>query len=564
MIPREVIEEIKKRLDIVEIISEYVSLERVGSNYRALCPFHSETRPSFYVNPKLQLYHCFGCGAKGDVIKFVQDIENISFYEALEKLAVRAGVDLSPYTEKKSEYAIYTAFHEELKREYQKALGNSKEAMEYIEKRGLSVEDLEKYELGYSPPNSRLPIKVARRMNLSLDKVLQYGLAFRTGEGLRDAFENRIIFPIKNESGSTIAFGGRLLGEGEPKYVNSRDTKYFSKSRVLFMMDRAKKAIKANDLVIVTEGYMDALAFHRAGFENTVAVLGTALTRYNAMKISSMTHNVVLAFDSDDSGRKAALKSLELLISMDFEVLVVDYHPYKDGDEVFSNEGRSGLERVLENAMRSEEFIVKTVSSRFDLSVPAGVEKCARTLGMWIDKFRKMGKSTRAREILKIGAKEVGLDVLDFERMTGSATSETVEKRFEGFGPEEEIAYLYVNYEDMREDILEAVSEVEDILSERLREFLSLVSQGDLNHSFERMSKETGDWIFHVLRDVPPPSDPKKAFEDALGRLKILKLKKRLKEIDERIYGDIDQEEKSILLNARMEIVRRMKSLQGR
>ncbi len=564
MIPRDVIEEIKKRLDIVEIVSEYLSLERVGSNYRALCPFHTETRPSFYVNPKLQMYHCFGCGAKGDVIKFVQDMEGISFYEALEKLAKRAGVDLSPYTTGRSEYSVYVSLHEEIMKEYREELRRSSEALDYLLKRGLSEDDIDRFELGFSPQGSDVPLRVAKRMNLKVDRLLRYGVVYRSKGGFRDAFEGRIIFPIKNDSGYTIAFGGRLLGEGEPKYVNSRDTKYFSKSKVLFMVDRAKKPARANDLMIVTEGYMDALAFHRAGFENTVAVLGVALTRYHAMKISSLTHNVVLAFDSDDSGIKAALKSIDLLIDMGFEVLVVDFKPHKDADELFKEEGVRGIERVLEASMRSEEFIARALARDFDVSIPAGVEKYARALKRWVEKLRNSGRVSRAGELLRVGAEIANLNVIDMEKLVGSSSGKRVEKKSEGFGPEEELVYLYVNYEDLRERIHEALSDLEEILSGRMREFMEVVTREGLNASFDKVSKDTGDWIFNVLRDVPPPSKPEKALEDALVRLELLKLKKRLEEIDEKINEGLSEEEKPILLNARMEIVRRMKSLRGR
>ena len=561
MIPKNIVEEIKSRLDIVDVISEYINLERVGQYYRALCPFHTETRPSFYVSPKLQRYKCFGCGASGDVIKFVQEMENISFYEALEKLSKKAGIDLSKYskTAAKSGYAIYTSFYEKLKDLYKKELLKNKKSLTYLkDKRKLSEEEILKFEFGYSPPNSKLPITVAKELNFSLEMLMRTGVVFRTAKGVKDIFEDRIIIPIKNESGNTIAFGGRILDEGEPKYINSKDTKYFSKSRTLFLLDIAKGYIRRVDMVIVTEGYFDAIALHRAGFENTVAVLGTALTQQHAMRLSNLSKNIILAFDSDEAGKRAAIRSIEVLLSRGFDILVVDYGDYKDADSLYTKEGKEGIERVFEKAKSFEQFIVDYYKERYDLSTPSGVERFANAIGEWGKRISSYTSSVRVEALTKYASDASGLSQKDLERFVRSPFI-AVQKNRKKIGLNEEIAFLFFNFEDVREDILDLPR---DILGDCLKEILdSYENTNNLNQTMENLSKECGDWIFNVLKDMPPPSDYQKVLKDIKRRLELKKLTKRLKEIDTRL-NSATEEEKPVLLQARMDIVRKMKSLQ--
>ncbi len=561
MIPKNVIEEIKNRLDIVDVISEYINLERVGQYYRALCPFHTETRPSFYVSPKLQRYKCFGCGASGDIIKFVQEMENISFYEALEKLAKKAGIDLSKYskTSSKSEYSIYTAFYEKLKDLYKKELLKNEKALIYLkEKRKLPEEDIVRFEFGYSPADSKLPIVVAKELNLSLEMLMRTGVVFRTAKGVRDIFENRIVIPIKNESGNTIAFGGRILDEGEPKYINSKDTKYFSKSRTLFLLDAAKNYIRKLDMVIVTEGYFDAIALHRAGLENTVAVLGTALTLQHAMRLSNLSKNIILAFDSDEAGKRAAIRSIDVLLSRGFDILVVDYGDYKDADSLYTKEGKDGIERVFEKAISFEQFIVDYYKERYDLSTPSGVERFANAIGEWGKRIASHASSVRVEALVKYASDVSGLSQKDLEKFVRSPSVSIHEVR-KKIGINEEIAFLFFNYEDVRKEILDLPR---DILGNCLKEILNgYESTKDLNQTMENLSKECGDWIFNVLKDTPLPSDYQKVLKDIKRRLELKKLTKRLKEIDMHLNSAAD-EEKRVLLRARMDIVRKMKSLQ--
>ncbi len=561
MIPREVIEEIKSRLDIVDVISEYINLERVGQYYRALCPFHTETRPSFYVSPKLQRYKCFGCGASGDVIKFVQEMENISFYEAVEKLAKRVGIDVSKYMKGsgRSDYSEYVSFHETLKELYRESLRKSKEALDYLkESRGFSEEDIVRFEMGFSPKNSGFPLRVAEKLSVPESKLLKMGCVTKTREGFRDIFEGRIVLPIKNESGHTVAFGGRVIGEGEPKYLNSRDTRYFSKSRILFLLDVAKPKIRSLDFVIVTEGYFDAIAFHKAGFENTVAVLGTALTQHHSSRLSTITKSVVLAFDSDESGMRAMLRSLETLLARGFDVLVVDYGDYKDADETYQKLGKKGLEEALEKAIPYEKFIVEYFSKAFDLSTPSGLEKFARAISGWGKTIASLIGGARVRSLIRYASEKSGLEERDIERFIKAKTNVTISKG-SSLGVEEVLAFLFFNNEELRDEI---AGIDEEFLGSKMKEIIKLYREtGDLNKVVDELSKDTEDWIFSVLKDTPPPSNAKKALDDIKRKLKIQKLKERIKEIDD-MLNEVNGEEKRVLLQARMEVLKEMQALQ--
>ncbi len=556
MVPKEIIEEIKSHLDIVEVVSEYINLERVGRYYRALCPFHTETRPSFYVSPDLQRYKCFGCGASGDAIKFVQEMENISFYEALEKLARRVGIDISRYRSEGSEYLKYTSFLKELSREYEKAFWESDNAKNYMRDRGFSNEEIEEFEIGYSPVGSDIPKIVADRLGLSVDDISRFGVVSVSGENVKDIFEGRVVFPIKNESGDVIAFGGRVIGDEEPKYINSRDTKYFSKSRVLFLLDRAKKVIKSVDVAIIVEGYMDAFALHRSELRNSVAVLGTTLTSQHASRLSGLTRNVVLAFDSDDAGAKAALRSLSTLLPRGFDILVVRW-PQKDADDTLKSFGKEGIEEAIRNAVPYEEFVVENIAKSFDLSKASGLEKFARSIGEWASRIERFGSTVRARALIEKAAEFSGLSPKDMERFVRGEPLDYGETK--KFGPEDVILFIFFNNEDLRSEIL---SIDRDLFSERFREILdSYEQEGDLNRALEKVSNEIGDWVFEVLKDLPHSGNPKKVLSDAVKRLEVAKLKKRLSEID-RMISDADESERRILLKARMDVVRKIKTLE--
>jgi len=563
VIPREVIEEIKEKVDIVEVISEYVNLTRVGSSYRALCPFHSETNPSFYVHPGLKIYHCFGCGASGDVIKFLQEMEGISFQEALERLAKRAGIDLSLYrTEGTSEYGKYICLYEETWKRYVKELEKSKEAKDYLKSRGFSEEDIAKFGFGYVPKRSSISIEVAEGMNIIPEELVRYGIALKKGDRFVDRFEGRIVVPIKNDSGHIVAFGGRALGNEEPKYLNSPETRYFSKKKILFLFDEAKKVAKEVGFFVITEGYFDALAFRRDGIPTAVAVLGASLSREAILKLSAYSKNVILCFDNDRAGFRATLKSLEDLLEYEFNVLVATPSPYKDPDELFQKEGEGSLKKMLKNSRSFEYFLVTAGEVFFDKNSPAGVRSYLSFLKGWVQRMRKKGYLKHVENLVKEASASLQIpenQILNFFESEKSNTmlvhgSRSSKVYDEGRG----LAYLFLTYEDLRGKILELDLEV--LEDENAKEFFKRVSSDeDLSEAIENFPKELKDWVFETIESIPPPKDPEKFLADLSEKLKIRRIERRIAEIDEMIKKVSNDEERRLLLSMKLDLLRKIK-----
>ncbi len=550
MIPKDIIEKIKEKNDIVEVISEYVNLQKVGSNYRGLCPFHLETSPSFYVSPTKNIYHCFGCGASGDVIKFVQQIENISYTEAIKKLGERVGITVN-FTEEDETRNLYYSFYKQLHQEYIAVLGKSPNIVDYLKKRGFNEREISLYEFGFSPSNSQLPQKVAQRLQISKEMLEKFGF------GHSDPFSGRVIIPIKDDYGRVIAFGGRVVGDGVPKYLNSQDTLMFKKTSTLFMLDSAKEYIKEIDYVIICEGYFDALAFHRAGIKNAVATLGTALTKSHIYKLKKYTNNVILAFDSDSAGIKATLRNIETLLSEKFNVVVANFSKGKDADEVYFKFGSNGLLEALDNSESSEIFVVNVLAREYDLSNPNGVNTFLRNLAKWknVFEFNPTALDNFYKRIASLLNSEKEVIKSRFSTITADSGKSTIynaqieERKVKIPKTEDYLVYIYFNYPDL----FKTLDFSPDILEGKAREFFLIAK--DLNVSLEQLSKDMGSFVKECLEKIDIEVD-EKVLENIKKDLQIRKIEKRIAEIDELIKKSVSTDERNILLNARMELVK--------
>ncbi len=313
-----VIDEIKERLDIVDVISSYIPLQKAGRNFRAVCPFHHEKTPSFYVFPDRGSWHCFGaCGTGGDVITFVQKKENLDFREALEVLARRAGVDLERERNPQVASLLNTLreINELAASFYQHQLLNTPEgavARAYVERRQFTPETTATFRLGYAPNHWDSMVNYLRSRNITPDQMETAGLVVRRDDGgVYDRFRHRLVIPIRDSQGRVIGFGGRILEAGEPKYLNTSQTPLFDKSSVIFALDQAKRAISSGDQTVIVEGYMDVISAHQAGFKNVVAAMGTAVTAHHLQRLSRYTRNFVFALDADAAGMSATLRSIQ-------------------------------------------------------------------------------------------------------------------------------------------------------------------------------------------------------------------------------------------------------------
>ena len=375
----ELIEEVRTRNDIVDVISGYVKLQKKGSSYFGLCPFHNEKSPSFSVSRQKQMYYCFGCGAGGNVFTFLMEYENFSFVEAVKYLADRAGVELPEmeYSKEAKEKADLKAlileinklaakyFYVQLKSER----GNA--AYTYLKDRQLSDKTITAFGLGYSNKFSDDLYKYLRSKGYSEELIRHAGL-ISTDErhGVYDKFWNRVMFPIMDVNSRVIGFGGRVMGDAKPKYLNSPETLVFDKSRNLYGLNRARTSRKP--YFLLCEGYMDVIALHQAGFTNAVASLGTALTPGHASLIRRYVQEVYLTYDSDDAGTRAALRAVPILREAGISAKVIRMDPYKDPDEFIKNLGAEEYEKRIREARNGFMFTLEVLARGYDMNSPEG------------------------------------------------------------------------------------------------------------------------------------------------------------------------------------------------
>lgn len=352
------VEEVKARLDIVEHISDYVQLKKAGHNYRGLCPFHPEKTPSFMVSRDKQIFHCFGCGAGGDIIGFTMKQEGLTFPEALRLLAKKAGVELAFDPKAQGEREALKAVQAEALRYYRAALEGSREARAYLKGRGVTGATSKAFSLGYAPKGWQGLREHLKGKGYKDPLLLKSGLFASGNKGIYDTFRDRIMFPIFDLHGEAVAFGGRVMGEGQPKYLNSSDTPLFKKGDTLYALEKAKEEIRKNEKAVVVEGYMDAIMCHQAGIANTVAPLGTALTAGHLRRLSRYANALVLVFDGDQAGLAAARRSLPLVFEHEMKAELLALPKGEDPDSLLRKKGSEHFASLLGRAGSPVEFIL--------------------------------------------------------------------------------------------------------------------------------------------------------------------------------------------------------------
>ena len=397
--PDEIIEEVRLNSDIVDVVGQVVKLKRSGSGFKGLCPFHNEKTPSFSVVPSKQIYHCFGCGAGGDVFSFLMEYDNLTFSEAVKTLADRAGITL-PEVSVSEENRIR-------QREKDRVLSVLKDAaffyyknlrspdgksgMEYFAGRGLKPEIMRSFGLGYAGKHNDV-CAFLKEKGYSDSEINAAGLVYTDEKrGIRDRFFNRVMFPIMDVGNHVIGFGGRVLGDGEPKYLNSPETVVFDKSRNLYGLNEARKSRKG--YLIACEGYMDVISLHQAGFTEAVASLGTAFTGEHAKILRRYTEDVRLTYDSDTAGVRAALRAIPILKSAGINARIIHLEPYKDPDEFIKALGRDEFQKRIDSAEQSLSFEIHVMQRDHDLSDPGErtlfQQKMARRLSLVDDELER-------------------------------------------------------------------------------------------------------------------------------------------------------------------------------
>ncbi|MCZ6602439.1 MAG: DNA primase [Planctomycetota bacterium] len=385
-IPEAKVLEVKEASDIADVISTRLPLSRAGSNLKALCPFHEEKTPSFIVSPQRQTYHCFGCGAGGDVYTFLMSHDQLDFPGAVRFLADRVGIVVE---EEKKEDQLGYRLVEFARKFYEQSLwktGEGETARRYLKGRGITEETAKRFDIGYSPAGGRALTDLARQRGLPLPAMEEIGLCLRRDGDHRDRFRRRLMFPISDDRGRTVGFGGRILGEGEPKYLNSPEGPLFSKRKLLYGAHLAREAIRKDGRAIVVEGYTDAILAHQEGVTAVVGCLGTAFTPRQAALIRRFSRQVVLVYDPDSAGVAASERGLDVLLSHGLDVSVAHLPKGKDPFDFLREQGGDAFRQIVSEAEDFFEFKLRSARARHDLRTTRGEAEAAREVMSMVDK----------------------------------------------------------------------------------------------------------------------------------------------------------------------------------
>ena len=558
MYASEVIDEVVSRSDIVDIISGYIKLKKNGSSYVGLCPFHNEKSPSFSVSPGKQLYHCFGCGVGGNVITFVMEYENYTFLEAVKYLADKAGMQLpeTSYSEEEKKNRdlkaklleinkiAATYYYHQLKAE------NGKIGLSYLQKRGLSDTTINRFGLGYARQTGNALYQYLKSKGYD-DALLKETGLFTYERGIHDKFWNRVMFPIMDINNKVIGFGGRVMGDAKPKYLNSPETKLFDKSRNLYGLNAARISRKSN--MIICEGYMDVISMHQAGFTNAVASLGTALTSGHASLLKRYTQEVLLLYDSDDAGVRAALRAIPILREAGVSSRVVNLKPHKDPDEFIKALGAEEFEKRLEQAMDSFMFRVHMAEREFPMEEPQGqnrfFERCAQML---LELSDELERNLYIEAIVK-DYRSSGISVENLKKrvgalaMKGTPAEQRIQPKPVGAGQQKKkesaaekaqklmLTWL-VTYPGIF-DTVEKYIQPSDFVVPLYRQVAEMLYQqhrdGDVNPArlmnafIDSEEQREVSSLFNATIHLETPEEQNRAFSDAVIRIKDESLKER-------------------------------------
>ncbi len=414
-IPDGIIDTIRSQTDIISLISGYFPLKRMGNSYKAICPFHQEKTPSFVVSASKQIFHCFGCGAGGDAIHFLMKYETLNFYEAVKKLAGQLNIELPASSDNKENNEIdriksIVATAESF---YNRILIDPKQGktgLDYFYSRKITDNTIEEFNLGYAPDKWDTLMTAAQKKGYTQEELVKSGMIIfnRDKNNYYDRFRNRVLFPIHNSSGAVIGFGGRVLDDGLPKYINSPENTLFNKSKNLYGLDKSKKFIIQEKQVIIFEGYMDFLRAYQEGVKNIVATLGTALTKDHALILKRFTNNILMIFDSDQAGISAAIRSIEIFLSLDFNIKLASVKNAKDPDEFIQKFGAQEFKNyIAKNAVDFFDYKINLLSSQ---EYPSQEEKKTQIASVMFETLDVIENNILKNEYLKKLSKILDID----------------------------------------------------------------------------------------------------------------------------------------------------------
>lgn len=544
----ELIEEVRSKNDIVDVISSYVKLQKKGSSYFGLCPFHNEKSPSFSVSRQKQMYYCFGCGAGGNVFTFLMEYENYSFLEALKYLADRAGVELprqelsKEARERADTKAILLEINKAAARYFYIQLKErqGERALAYLKGRQLGDDTIRAFGLGYANKYSDDLYRYLKGQGYQDDMIAKAGLiTVDEKHGAHDKFWNRVMFPIMDANSRVIGFGGRVMGDGKPKYLNSPETMIFDKSRNLYGLNRARSSRKS--YFLLCEGYMDVISLHQAGFTNAVASLGTALTQGHASLIKRYVKEVYLTYDSDEAGTKAALRAIPILREAGISAKVIRMEPYKDPDEFIKNLGKEAFEDRIREARNGFLFGVEVLERDYDLTSPEGktdfLKEVARRLGEFEEDIERNNYIEAVAGRYHVGYEELRKLVVRTAVQNGLAQpvkrpeKPVKEKKEDGILTSQKILLTWMIEEPQVFHQISSYIIPEDFTGEIYRKVAELLYQqyeeGEANparildhFTEEEEHRETAS-LFHTrIRELTTPEEREKALKETVVRVK--------------------------------------------
>ncbi|OAA31847.1 hypothetical protein AT15_03210 [Kosmotoga arenicorallina S304] len=561
MFNREFVEEVKRKVDIVALIERYVSLQKSGNYMRGLCPFHSDSDPSFYVSPSKGYFHCFGCGESGDAISFIQKIENLSFTEAVVKAAEFANLSIPDNFKVSTAYDVYTATLSKVAKIYHQILfkDEGKKILDYLlSKRKLTIETIKKFQIGFSPDDETFIKEIQSKVGVTRDELIKAGVALNRNGSLIDRFIGRIMVPIFNESGRIVALGGRATEKAfGAKYINSPETRYFKKKEVLFNLNLAKKAIKNLDYVVIAEGYFDVMALFEAGIENVVGVLGTALTSRHLMTIKNLTSNILLFFDSDEAGLKASIRSIELAEKMGFSIAVAKYSGAKDPSDLFCSKGAKAIREILTNALPAPVFRVDFVKRDIDISTGQGKKKLVNLIKTAAMNYKNAGDLASFNMLIRALSERTGYSEENLKGYFRGENRERIEYAFEKtkLTPlERELMRVYFSQPGFRKRVVRAL-ELSEVGS--LKKLIPLLKKSlEIEELLKIAPRELGEELLQLSEDTIDIEIARRIVEDVETRVGASLIREQINEIDRKIKIATDKEIKNSLLIRRLELSR--------
>ncbi|NLK67810.1 MAG: DNA primase [Clostridiaceae bacterium] len=588
--PEDVIEEVRLSNDLVEVVSEYIRLEKKGGGYFALCPFHREKTPSFSVEPVKQFYYCFGCNNGGNVFHFIMNIENLDFPDALRLLADRAGIVLPESNNRDEQLRIEARknilnINKEAARFFYSCLAGEKggEALKYLQNRGLTNSIIKRFGLGYSPNEWTLLSDYLLRKGFDESLIVQSGLSIKNKYGkLNDRFRGRIMFPIFDIRGNIVAFGGRVMDDSLPKYINSPETPCYSKGRELFGMNIAKKSTE-NKLLVV-EGYMDVISLHQAGIDFAVASLGTALTNMQGRILRKYADEIVISYDSDTAGQRATERGLEILVQLGCRVKVLQTPDGKDPDEYIRRNGAKKFKNLIDRALSLLEYKISLLKKMHPQDNPEGKlaflngvadllseqdnflerEMVIKRISQDYDITEDALHAEVERRLRKKRRKQKNNEFYSAQNdLTGAVKTYTIRRQENKMSRYEKMLLALISRENQLYQKVADRYPPSEFSDDTLKEMASILYQKleegsdfALEEYITRLDSERASSIVHMSKTICNFDEPDKALEDILQKLEVLKLEEEKKDILMRLKNITNVEEKKQLQQQLQIIIR--------